>query len=82
MKIQLTPINIVIACVLAYYISEWGEDRMTFSWWWLILWTFVLLVIDLLFRLIFKDSKRIWFLQLAFVIIVGMLMVLIKLSLN
>ncbi|MCC2599721.1 hypothetical protein [Sphingobacterium sp. FBM7-1] len=76
---KLTPLNITLACVLVWVISELNLDtEMTFSWGWLIALCVILSLIDLGFRMIFKDLKKLWFTQIAFILVVGMLMVLIR----
>ena len=76
---KLTPLNITLACVLVWVISELNLDtELTFSWGWLIALCVILSLIDLGFRMIFKDLKKLWFTQIAFILVVGMLMVLIR----
>ncbi len=76
---KLTPLNITLACVLVWVISELNLDtEMTFSWGWLIALCVILSLVDLGFRMIFKDLKKLWFTQIAFILVVGMLMVLIR----
>lgn len=78
---KLTPLNIALAVILVWVISEWNSDEeMIFTWGWLILWVVVISLVDLAFRLIFKEMKQIWFLQIAFILIVGMLMIILKLQ--
>ncbi|MBD1431158.1 MULTISPECIES: hypothetical protein [Sphingobacterium] len=78
---KLTPLNIALAVILVWVISEWQFDQeMIFTWGWLIIWIVVVCLVDLAFRLIFKDLKQIWFLQIAFILIVGMLMIILKLQ--
>lgn len=77
---KLTPLNISLAVILVWIISEWQSDQqMIFSWGWLIVWVLVMCLVDLAFRLIFKDLKKIWFLQIVFILFVGMLMIVLKL---
>jgi len=79
--VKLTPLNIALAVILVWVISEWQFDQeMIFTWGWLIIWIVVVCLVDLAFRLIFKDLKQIWFLQIAFILIVGMLMIILKLQ--
>src|SRR5690606_40383771 len=76
---KLTPLNITLACVLVWAISEMNLDtEMTFSWGWLIALCVILSLIDLGFRMIFKDLKKVWFAQIAFILVVGVLMVVIR----
>ncbi|MCA5004543.1 hypothetical protein [Sphingobacterium bovistauri] len=78
---KLTPLNITLAVILVWVISEWQTDQdLVFSLGWLVLWLVVIGLVDLAFRIIFKDLKKIWFLQIAFILIVGMLMIILKLQ--
>lgn len=77
---KLTPLNIVLACVLVWFLSEMNIDEgdQLFSWGWMIVFILLLAALDLGFRLIFKDAKRLWIMQIAFVLVVSILLVLIK----
>lgn len=76
---KLTPLNITLACVLVWAISELNLDtEMTFSWGWLIVLCVTLAFIDLGFRLIFRDMKKLWLSQIAFILVVGILAVVIR----
>ena len=78
---KLTPLNISLAVILIWVISEWNSDQeMIFTWGWLIVWIVMISLVDVAFRLIYKDLKKIWFLQIAFILIVGMMMIILKLQ--
>lgn len=78
--VKLTPLNIALAVVLVWLFSEWNTNQdMLFSWSWLCVWVVVIALVDLAFRIVFKDLKKIWFLQIGFILIVGMLMIVLKL---
>lgn len=78
---KLTPLNITLAVILVWLLSEWKMDQeMIFSWGWLVLLLVVISLVDLAFRLLFKDLKRIWFLQIGFILIVGIIMVILKIQ--
>lgn len=78
---KLTPLNIALACVLVWVISEWGRDQeQIMSWGWMIGLVFFISLVDLGFRLLFKDVKQIWLLQIGFILVVGILMVILKLQ--
>ncbi|MDR2284122.1 MAG: hypothetical protein LBE37_12980 [Sphingobacterium sp.] len=78
---KLTPLNITLACILVWVVSEWGSgEEKIMSWGWLLVLTIFLALIDLGFRLFFKDLKRIWFLQIGFILLVGILMVILKMQ--
>lgn len=77
---KLTPLNITLACVLVWFISEWNlEGGQLFSWGWMLLFVVLLALLDLGFRLIFKDLKKLWIMQIGFILIVSILVVLLKL---
>lgn len=77
---KLTPLNITLACVLVWVISELNLDtEMTFSWGWLVVLCVTLSLIDLGFRMVFRDIKKLWYSQIAFILMVGILAVVIKL---
>lgn len=76
---RLSPLNIVLACVLLWAISEMGEEGDSlFSWGWLLLMVLVILIADLLFRIWVPDNKKLWFFQVAFVLMVGVFTILVK----
>lgn len=78
---KLTPLNIVLACVLVWAITEMGnETKPLFSWVWLLVLSVLLIFVDILFRVWIKDSQRLWTMQIGFVLIVGIISVLIKLQ--
>lgn len=78
---KLTPLNITLACILVWVISEWGsEQEQIMSWGWLSVLIIFLAVVDLGFRLFFKDLKRIWLLQIGFILLVGILMIILKMQ--
>lgn len=76
---KLTPLNITLACVLVWRISETNSaDKPIFTWIWLLILTIMLILVDLLFRLWIKDNRRLWILQVGFLVVVGIVTVLIK----
>ena len=78
---KLTPLNISLAVILVWVISEWqNRQEQIFSFGWLLVWVVVICLTDLAFRLVFKDLKKIWFLQIAFILVVGMMMIILKLQ--
>lgn len=77
---KLTPLNIALACVLVWFISEWNlEGAQLFSFGWMLFFVVFLALLDLGFRLLFKDLKKLWLMQIGFMLIVSILVVLIKL---
>ncbi|MCL7988972.1 hypothetical protein M8998_13560 [Sphingobacterium sp. lm-10] len=76
---RLSPLNIVLACILVWAISEMGEEgKALFSWGWLILLVIVVLVVDILFRLWARDTQKLWWMQIAFIVSTAVCAVLIK----
>ncbi len=78
---KLTPLNITLACVLVWAVSEVGStDRALFSWAGLLILSVVLIVVDILFRLWTKNIQRLWIMQIGFILLVGIISILIKLQ--
>ncbi|MDM1048895.1 hypothetical protein [Sphingobacterium hotanense] len=78
---KLTPLNITLACVLVWAISEMGnEGEPLFSWVWLVVLSVLLVFVDILFRVWVRDIQRLWVMQIGFMIIVGIVTVLIKIQ--
>lgn len=76
---KLTPLNIVLACVLVWFLSEINlEGEQLFSWGWMIVFIVLLAALDLIFRLLFREVRRLWIMQIAFILVVSILMVLIR----
>lgn len=76
---RLSPLNIVLACILVWAISEMGEEgKSLFSWWLLVVLIIVITIVDILFRVWTKDNQRLWMLQIAFILVVGIGSVIIK----
>ncbi|WP_437920871.1 hypothetical protein [Sphingobacterium sp. LRF_L2] len=75
---KLTPLNIVIACFLTWTISEWGNDQLIFSWWKVLLFLVVVSAVDLLFRSLVRNLKKLWLNEIAFILIAGILMIVLK----
>lgn len=76
---KLTPLNIVLACVLVWFLSEINlEGEQLFSWGWMIVFVVLLAALDLIFRLLFREVRRLWIMQIAFILVVSILMVLIR----
>lgn len=76
---RLSPLNIVLACILVRAISELGEEgKALFSWGWLILLVIVVLVVDILCRLWARDTQKLWWMQITFILFTAVCAVLIK----
>ncbi len=89
MKIRLTPLNIISAASLTlsvyaiidfYFIihparqQEWGILSAGFY----ILLAIITFISDLIFRRFLSDIKRIWIIELLFIIFVAILIILFK----
>ncbi|MFZ4263400.1 hypothetical protein ACFRAE_15270 [Sphingobacterium sp. HJSM2_6] len=78
---KLTPLNIALASVLVWALGEnMTGEKPLFSWYWLLLFALVLVLVDILFRMWFKNLKRLWIVQCVFLILVSIIVVLIKLQ--
>lgn len=79
---KLTPLNIVLACFLTWWISEWGNDQLTMSWWKLALFGIIILASDLLFRITLKDSKKLWAAEIGFILVASILILVVRIVLS
>ena len=78
---KLTPLNITLACILVWAVSEMGNgEKPLFSWGMLVILSIVLIVVDILFRLWTKNVQRLWMMQIGFILVVGIVSMLIKLQ--
>lgn len=76
---RLSPLNIVLACIFLWAISEIGDEgKALFSLGWLLLLAFIIIVADILFRVWLPDSKKLWAFQIGFIIVAGICSVLVK----
>jgi len=74
-KLRITPLNIVAALALAFFVASFFREdpergHVDFS----VLYKGILgamvvvaFITDMIFRFIFKDLKRIWFVEIAFI---------------
>jgi len=79
---KLTPLNIVLACVLTWIISELGSEQLLLPWWQVTLLIGSILLADILFRVFVKDIKKLWILEMVFVLITGILAVGLRIFWN
>ncbi|MGM1427966.1 hypothetical protein [Sphingobacterium lactis] len=76
---KLTPLNIALACIIVWVMSEYMSDQEPlFSWVWVLLLSLVFIFVDILFRIWFKNMQRLWMVELGFLLVVGILSILIK----
>jgi hypothetical protein len=79
--VKLTPLNITLAVTLVWFISELNADNpFPFSWIWFLIFLIVISAVDIAFRIYFKNLKKIWFLQIGFILVVSLLMIILKLQ--
>lgn len=76
MKFRLTPLNLVCAVLL----TVWGYDLMNtakidFGW---VLLALSCFIADLVFRRMLVQLKRIWIIELLFLIFVAVIILIIK----
>jgi hypothetical protein len=79
--VRLTPINIVSACLIAWYFVEDmadGNPLLTITA--LISLLVVLLFVDIFFRVIVKQDKKLWLYELFFIVAVAILTLIIKIT--
>ncbi|KGE15192.1 hypothetical protein [Sphingobacterium deserti] len=79
---KLTPLNIVLACVLTWIISELGSGQLLLPWWQVALLIGSILLADILFRVFIKDIKKLWILEIVFVLVSGILAVGLRIFWN
>jgi len=79
--VRLTPINIVSACLIAWYFVEDMDDKNPLlSVTALISLLVVLLLVDIFFRIIMKQDKKLWLYEFAFIVLVAILTLIIKIT--
>lgn len=74
-KLRITPLNIVAALAMAFFIvsffkTEPNRTYVVFSGLYKVIlggMVVVAFITDMIFRFIFKDLKRIWFVELTFI---------------
>jgi beta-lactamase regulating signal transducer with metallopeptidase domain len=79
--VRLTPINIVSACLIAWYFVEDmadGNPLLTITA--LISLLVVLLFVDIFFRVIVKQDNKLWLYELFFIVAVAILTLIIKIT--
>lgn len=78
---RLTPLNIALACVLVWAISEFGSEQdALFSLGGLLLLSLVLIAVDIAFRLWIRQTQRLWLMQIGFLLVVAIGTILIKIQ--
>lgn len=79
---RITPLNIVSAVLLVMaalpFFGNYGRSGGTVSFYYYMLMVVLCVISDLLFRSVLKNVKRIWIVELSFIIFVALIMVLLK----
>lgn len=80
MRLRLTPLNILVASVLSYFIlSIWDKQiASTNNIFYVGMGIIgVMVIVDLCFRRMVVNLKRIWIMQLAFIIFAALILITI-----
>ncbi|MDF2478414.1 MAG: hypothetical protein K0S24_3897 [Sphingobacterium sp.] len=78
---RFTPLNIASACLVAWFVMENPNDeKALFTWGAFIALMLLLTIVDILFRVLLKDNKRMWMLQLVFLIVVCVASLIVKVT--
>ncbi|WP_293312841.1 hypothetical protein [Pedobacter sp. UBA5917] len=86
MKLRITPLNIITALAFAFLMSSIlqtkpaGQHFDMSAFYKFILGSLILVtfITDLIFRFTLKDIKRIWIIELIFIVIAAVLMVILQ----
>lgn len=90
MKLRLTPLNFATAALLAFAVYVWINGASIAGGpyqqlhlggtlvWVFLLFAFVVFVLDLMFRNFFPQTKRLWIVELSFIIFVVIICLLVK----
>ncbi len=78
---RFTPLNIASACLVAWFVMENPNDeKALFTWGAFILLLLILTVVDIAFRVFVKQNKKMWLLQLAFLVVVCVTSLIVKVA--
>ncbi|MDR3009202.1 MAG: hypothetical protein LBV59_14795 [Sphingobacterium sp.] len=78
---RFTPLNIASACLVAWFVMENPNDeKALFTWGAFILLLLILTVVDIVFRVFVKQNKKMWLLQLAFLVVVCVTSLIVKVT--
>jgi len=85
-KLRITPLNIVAALALAFLVASFfktepNRGHVDFSVFYKVIlggMALVAFITDMIFRFIFKDLKRIWFVELAFISLTVILFLILQ----
>ncbi len=84
MKLRLTPLNIIIACCIAYagYLVIYPDKKLfgfaTLSVIVMIVLAIIFFITDLIFRNFIKKTSTLWMVELAFIALTTAIMLLIN----
>ncbi|WP_312337507.1 hypothetical protein [Sphingobacterium sp.] len=78
---RFTPLNIASACLVAWFVMENPNDeKALFTWGAFILLLLILTVVDIAFRIFVKQNKKMWLLQLVFLVVVCVTSLIVKVT--
>ena len=85
-KLRITPLNIVAALAFAFFVVSFFETdknrgHVDFSIFYKVIlggMVVVAFITDMIFRFIFKDLKRIWFVELTFIALTVILFLILQ----
>lgn len=85
-KLRITPLNIIAAFALAFFVVSFFQaepirGHVDFSGFYKIIFggmVVVAFITDMIFRFIFKDLKRIWFVEIAFISLTVILFLILQ----
>ena len=78
---RFTPLNIASACLVAWFVMENPNDeKALLTWGAFIALMLLLTIVDILFRVLLKGNKRMWLLQLAFLVVVCVVSLIVKVT--
>ncbi|WP_343563576.1 hypothetical protein [Sphingobacterium sp.] len=78
---RFTPLNIASACLVVWFVLENPNDeRVLFTWGAFIALMVLLTVVDILFRVLIKENKKMWMLQLVFLVVVCVASLIVKVT--
>jgi len=79
--VRFTPLNIASACLVAWFVMENPNDeKALFTWGAFILLLLILTVVDIAFRVFVKQNKKMWLFQLAFLVVVCVTSLIVKVA--
>jgi len=79
--VRFTPLNIASASLVAWFVMENSADeKALFTWGAFILLLLIFTLVDIAFRVFVKQNKKMWLLQLAFLVVVCVTSLIVKVT--